>query len=88
MLLDKEQAATAAAWRDNCGQNRQFLELFYDLAYVAVIAQAAHHLAEHVSFRGFPEFALVFSLIWIAWVNGPSTSRFMAARTGGLASSS
>src|SRR4029077_4795741 len=27
------------------------LELFYDLVYVAVIAQAAHPLAEHVSAR-------------------------------------
>ena len=28
------------------------LELFYDLVYVAVIGQAAHHLAEHVTVRG------------------------------------
>jgi low temperature requirement protein LtrA len=47
-----------------------FLELFYDLVYVAVISQAAHHLAEHVSFRGFAEFSVIFGLIWIAWVNG------------------
>ena len=46
------------------------LELLYDLVYVAVISQAAHHLAEHVSVRGVAEFAVVFSLIWIAWVNG------------------
>ena len=46
------------------------LELFYDLAYVAVIAQASHHLAEHVSLVGFVEFALVFSMLWFAWVNG------------------
>ncbi len=47
-----------------------FLELFYDLVYVAVIAQAAHHLAEHITVRGFGEFAVVFTMIWIAWVNG------------------
>lgn len=47
-----------------------FLELFYDLVYVVVIAQAAHHLAEHVSWRGAGEFAVVFGLIWIAWLNG------------------
>jgi low temperature requirement protein LtrA len=46
------------------------LELFYDLVYVAVIGQAAHHLAEHVSVRGLAEFAVVFALIWIAWING------------------
>jgi low temperature requirement protein LtrA len=47
-----------------------FLELFYDLVYVAVISQAAHHLAEHVSVRGLVEFVVVFALIWIAWING------------------
>jgi len=52
------------------GRTVSSLELFYDLAYVAVIAQAAHHLAEHVSARGSAEFAIVFSLTWIAWVNG------------------
>ena len=47
-----------------------FLELFYDLVYVAVIGQAAHHLAEHVTARGVTEFAVVFGMIWAAWVNG------------------
>ena len=51
-------------------RNVSFLELFYDLAYVAVIGQAAHHLAEHVTVRGIAEFAVIFSLIWVAWVNG------------------
>jgi low temperature requirement protein LtrA len=46
------------------------LELFYDLVYVVVIAQAAHPLAEHVSTRTTAEFAVVFALIWTAWVNG------------------
>ena len=46
------------------------LELFYDLVYVAVIGQVAHHLAGHVSARGLAEFAVVFALIWIAWING------------------
>ena len=47
-----------------------FLELFYDLVYVVVIARAAHTLAVHVSWRGAAEFAVVFGLVWIAWVNG------------------
>jgi low temperature requirement protein LtrA len=47
-----------------------FLELFYDLVYVAVIGQAAHHLAEHITARGVAEFAVVFGMIWAAWVNG------------------
>jgi low temperature requirement protein LtrA len=46
------------------------LELLYDLVYVAVIGQAAHHLAEGVSGRSVAEFAIVFALVWIAWTNG------------------
>jgi low temperature requirement protein LtrA len=46
------------------------LELFYDLAYVAVIAQASHHLAEHVSLVGFLDFAVIFGMLWFAWFNG------------------
>jgi low temperature requirement protein LtrA len=46
------------------------LELFYDLVYVAVIAQASHRLAEHVSLAGFAEFAVIFGMIWFAWFNG------------------
>ena len=47
-----------------------FLELFYDLVYVVVIARAAHHLATHVSWRGVYDFVIVFGLIWLAWLNG------------------
>jgi low temperature requirement protein LtrA len=46
------------------------LELFYDLATVVLVAQAAHHLAGHLTWRGLGEFAAVFTLVWIAWVNG------------------
>jgi low temperature requirement protein LtrA len=52
------------------GRTVSALELFYDLVYVAVISQAAHHLAEHVTARGLLEFTVVFGLIWAAWVNG------------------
>ena len=47
-----------------------FLELFYDLVYVAVIGQASHQLAEHISVRGAVEFAIIFGLIWFARING------------------
>jgi len=46
------------------------LELFYDLATVVLVAQAAHHLAGHLTGRGLGEFAVVFTLVWIAWLNG------------------
>jgi low temperature requirement protein LtrA len=47
-----------------------FLEVFYDLAYVAVIGQASHQLAGNISVRGVVDFAIVFGLIWFAWING------------------
>lgn len=47
-----------------------FLELFYDLVYVVVIGQAAHHLAGHVGWVGVRDFGIVFGLIWLAWFNG------------------
>jgi low temperature requirement protein LtrA len=46
------------------------LELFYDLAVVVLVAQAAHHLAGHLTWGGLGEFATIFTLVWIAWVNG------------------
>jgi low temperature requirement protein LtrA len=46
------------------------LELFYDLVVVVLVAQASHHLAAHLTGRGLGEFAAVFTLVWIAWLNG------------------
>ena len=46
------------------------LELFYDLVVVVLVAQAAHHLAGKLTWRGIGEYAAVFTLVWIAWVNG------------------
>jgi low temperature requirement protein LtrA len=46
------------------------MELFYDLAVVVLVAQDAHHLADHLTWRGLGEFLAVFTLVWIAWTNG------------------
>jgi low temperature requirement protein LtrA len=46
------------------------LELFYDLAVVVLVAQAAHRLAGHLSWGGVGEFVVIFTLVWIAWANG------------------
>jgi low temperature requirement protein LtrA len=46
------------------------LELFYDLAVVVLVAEAARQLAGHLTWRGLGEFAVVFTLVWIAWLNG------------------
>jgi low temperature requirement protein LtrA len=46
------------------------LELFYDLVYVAVIGAASSTLAKDISVSGVVDFAVVFGMIWIAWLNG------------------
>lgn len=46
------------------------LELFYDLIVVVLVAQAAHQLAGHLNWHGLGQFAAVFALVWIAWLNG------------------
>lgn len=47
-----------------------FLELFYDLVYVVMIAVAARTLAHDITWRSAGEFVVVFGLIWLAWFNG------------------
>src|SRR3979409_290204 len=47
-----------------------FLEVLYDLAYVAIIGQGSPQLPEPISVRGVVEFVIVFGLIWFAWING------------------
>lgn len=51
------------------GREVSFLELFYDLVYV-VISQAGRHLAGAATWAGVGRFAVVFGLIWLAWING------------------
>jgi low temperature requirement protein LtrA len=46
------------------------LELFYDLAVVVLVAQDARHLALHLTWPGLGQFAVIFALVWIAWLNG------------------
>jgi low temperature requirement protein LtrA len=47
-----------------------FLELFYDLVYVVLISQVAHALGAGTF--GLGGFILMFTAIWIAWLNGSS----------------
>lgn len=46
-----------------------WLELFFDLAYVAAISQLTHHIAENPSFTSAAFSLLLFSLIFWSWVN-------------------
>src|SRR5919202_5143281 len=45
-----------------------WLELFYDLVFVAAIAEVAHSLSEQVSLSGYFGYVLLFIPIWWCWV--------------------
>ena len=47
-----------------------YLELFYDLVFLVLIAQISRTLAGDVTWAGIRDVLIVFALIWIAWVNG------------------
>lgn len=47
-----------------------WLELFYDLVYVILIARVASSLAVNLDFRGLAGFVLLFSIVWLCWANG------------------
>jgi low temperature requirement protein LtrA len=45
-----------------------WFELFYDLAFVVLVARLAHHFSEHLNWQGFITFVLLFGLTWWAWI--------------------
>lgn len=47
-----------------------WLELFYDLVYVAAIGQLTHHIAAHPTWGTVGFAFLLFSLVFWSWVNG------------------
>ena len=57
--------------RDRPGERRvTFLELFYDLVYVVIIAELSHSLSEEISLAGIGTFVFLFIVVWWAWFNG------------------
>ena len=44
------------------------LELFFDLAYVLVIAELASDLLHHLDWAGVGQFAAFFTVIWFSWL--------------------
>ena len=49
-----------------------FLELFFDLVFVVMVAQLAHQLAKHPDWEGVAWFAFLFYAVWTSWVDGTS----------------
>lgn len=47
-----------------------WLELFYDLVFVVVIAELTHYLSGHVSLEGVLGYILLFVAVWWIWIGG------------------
>jgi low temperature requirement protein LtrA len=47
-----------------------WLELFFDLVFVVVVAELSHSLAEHISIEGIIGFILLFIPVWWIWIGG------------------
>ena len=47
-----------------------FLELLYDLVFVVIVAQLAHHLVGDPTWSTVAEYSVLFGLVWVAWLNG------------------
>jgi low temperature requirement protein LtrA len=50
------------------GRRATWLELFFDLVFVAAVAQVGTHLRGDYSLHGLLRFSLLFLLIWWAWL--------------------
>ncbi len=52
------------------GRDRKvgWLELFFDLYFVVVIAELGHYLSGHVSWSGLGEFIFLFLPVWWIWI--------------------
>ncbi|MFZ4814515.1 MAG: low temperature requirement protein A [Phototrophicaceae bacterium] len=48
-------------------RNISWLELYYDLIYVATFIQIGNFLSKHVDLNGFTEFLIMLTAVWWAW---------------------
>jgi len=44
-----------------------WLELFYDLVYVATLIQIGNFLSDNVSVEGFGQFMVMLTVVWVSW---------------------
>ena len=49
-------------------ESTTWLELFFDLVYVAILVQLGNRLSHDLSLQGVTEYALLFIPIWLSWL--------------------
>lgn len=55
------------ASEDHKDRSVSFLELFYDLVFVLLIAEVSHALAKHPDLLGIGRFVFLFMIVWWSW---------------------
>jgi low temperature requirement protein LtrA len=69
VLPGRGDAVRAPELRTDEGRSASRLELFFDLAFVLVVAELAIALREDVTWHGFAVFAGLFATVWWSWVS-------------------
>ncbi|WP_448639143.1 low temperature requirement protein A [Geodermatophilus sp. URMC 63] len=69
VLPGRGDAVRAPELRTDEGRSASRLELFFDLAFVLVVAELAIALREDVTWHGFAVFAGLFTTVWWSWVS-------------------
>jgi low temperature requirement protein LtrA len=66
-LLTRPRYFTDVTFHRHTARSIQWLELFYDLVYVATLIQIGNFLSDNVSVIGFGQFIVLMTAIWWAW---------------------
>ena len=69
VLPGRGDAVRTPELRTDEGRSASRLELFFDLAFVLVVAELAIALREDVTWHGFLVFAGLFTTVWWSWVS-------------------
>ncbi|ELA7389011.1 low temperature requirement protein A [Vibrio alginolyticus] len=54
---------------DSTNDHVHWIELFYDLSHVVAIFVLGNYLSHHLTLSGFFIFSLLFTVIWLAWLD-------------------
>ncbi|MEP5569472.1 MAG: low temperature requirement protein A [Halioglobus sp.] len=66
-LLNPPRYFQDVDFQPHCQRSASWLELFYDLVYVATLIQLGNFLGDHHSVAGVSQFLILVTAIWWAW---------------------
>lgn len=66
-LFSPPQFFRNVSFHRHSNRNVGWLELFYDLVYVATLIQIGNYLSDNVTLQGFAHFLVLMTVVWWAW---------------------